>query len=409
MKPIGPIPPYFAASDDGQLTVGGRPAEELVEASGGTPLIAYDNNIIGGQIARLRAAMPDGLAIYYAVSANPWEELLNFLGRYVDGFRVVSRGELERLKRADLAGIAMTFAGPGKRDDELEAGIVAGATISVESEGEAARVILAGERLGVRPKIAVRVNPPFVIEGGRVTMGARPSPFGVDAEQAPSIVQGLIEADIDWRGLHIFAAAQYLDDGALIEAHRAIVACAGDIANVLGLPLPELNLGGGFDIPCFEGDEPLDIYRMAGALHETLTHGPELLATTRISLELGRWLVGEAGVYLTRVLDRTTSCGQTFLTTDGGGHHLLRATGCLLERGHGNWPLAVATRYGEPPEEQVTVTGCLATPYDTFGDEVMLPRAEPGDLIAIFNAGAYGLTASPQAWESRPAAREILV
>ena len=108
------------------------------------------------------------------------------------------------------------------------------------------------------------------------------------------------------------------------------------------MPIPELNLGGGFDVPCFDGEQPLDVYRLAGALHETICAGPELLATTRLSLELGRWLVAEAGVYLARVLDRTESCGQTFLTTDGGGHQLLRATGCLLERGRGNYPIAVA-------------------------------------------------------------------
>jgi diaminopimelate decarboxylase len=409
MKPTGPIPPYFSANSDGQLLVGGVAAEELVAEAGGTPLFAYDNNIVGGQIAQLRAAMPDGLALYYSVTANPYEPLLNFIGRYVEGFRVVSRGELERLKRAELAGIPMTFAGPGKGDDELQAGIAAGATISVESEGEARRTILAGEKVGIRPKVEVRVNPPFAIENGRVTMGARPNPFGIDAERVPPVVHGLIEAGVDWRGLHMFAGAQCLDETALIEAHRAIIAGAGDIADVLRMPVPELNLGGGFDVPCFAGEQPLDVYKMAAALHETLCAGPELLATTRLSLELGRWLVAESGVYLTRILDRTESCGETFLTTDGGGHHLLRATGCLLERNRGNYPIAVATRFDAPRDEQVTVTGCLATPFDVLGDEVMLPHAEPGDLIAIFCAGAYGLSASPQAWESRPAARELLV
>jgi diaminopimelate decarboxylase len=409
MKPSGPIPPYFSAAPNGELQIGNIPVEELVAEAGGTPLFVYDNNIIGGQIARLRAAMPDGLAVYFSVTANPSEELLSFIGRYIDGFRVVSRGELERLKRAGLAGIPITFAGPGKRDDELEAGIAAGATISVESEGEARRAILAGERAGVRPKLAVRVNPPFSMDNGKVSLGARPSPFGIDADRVPALVRGLIEADIDWRGLHLFAAVQCLDDSALIEAHKIIIACAGEIAEELDMPLPELNLGGGFDVPCFDGEQPLDVYRMAAALHDTLCSGPELLATTRISLELGRWIVAEAGVYLTRILDRTESCGETFLTTDGGGQHLLRATGCLQERAHGNYPIAVATRFAAPAEEQVTVTGCLATPHDVLGDQVMLPRAEPGDLIAVFTAGAYGLTASPQAWESRPAAREMVV
>jgi diaminopimelate decarboxylase len=194
-----------------------------------------------------------------------------------------------------------------------------------------------------------------------------------------------------------------------MEAHKAIVTSAGEIAHAIGVPLPELNLGGGFDIPCFPGDEPLDIYRMARALHDTLCNAPEFLATTRISLELGRWLVGEAGVYLARVLDRTESCGKTFLTIEGGGHHFLSATGCLLERSRGNFPMAVSHSFGVPAKEEVTVTGCLATPHDVFGDDVMLPHAEPGDVIAIFCAGAYGLTASPQAWESRPLAREMLV
>src|SRR3954468_17276841 len=233
MKPTGPIPPYFSANIDGQLLVGGVAAEELVAEAGGTPLFSYDNNIVGGQIAALRAAMPDGLAIYYCVSANPYEPLLNFIGRYVEGFRVVSRGELEHLKRAGLAGIGMTFAGPGKLDDELEAGIEAGATISVESEAEAGRAINAGERVGIQPKLAVRVNPPFSIENGRVSMGAHPSPFGVDAERVPALVEGLIEAGVDWRGLHIFAAAQSLDDNALIQAHQAIIDCAGDIVQTL--------------------------------------------------------------------------------------------------------------------------------------------------------------------------------
>ncbi len=409
MKPTGPIPPHFSTNEAGELLIGGLAPEELIADAGGTPLFVYDNNIVGGQIAALRAAMPDGLAVYYSVTANPYEPLLNFIGRYVEGFRVVSRGELEHLKRAGLAGIGMTFAGPGKLDDELEAGIEAGATISVESEAEAGRAIRAAERVGIQPKLAVRVNPPFSIENGRLSIGARATPFGVDAERVPALVEGLLEADVDWRGLHIFAAAQSLDDNALIEAHKAIIGCAGEIVRVLDVPLPELNLGGGFDVPVFEGETAIDVYRMATALHETVCNGPELLATTRLSLELGRWLVAECGVYLSRVIDRTESCGETFLTTDGGGHHLLGATGCLLERGRGNFPIAVANRFGAPAEEQVTVTGCLATPNDIFGDQVMLPKAEPGDLIAIFCAGAYGLSASPQGWESRPPAREMMV
>jgi diaminopimelate decarboxylase len=287
--------------------------------------------------------------------------------------------------------------------------VKAGATVSVESEREAARTIQAGEKVGVRPKISVRVTPPFAIDGGRVTIGSRPSPFGVDADRVPALVHGLLEAGGDWRGLHMFAGAQCLDSEALAEVHRVTVAHAGEIAEAIGLPVPELNLGSGFDVACRPGDEPLDIDKVAVALNQTLCNSPALLATTRFTIELGRWLVGESGVYLTRVLDRTESCGHTFLTTDGGGHHLIGATGSLGQRGIDNFPIAVANHFGQAAEEEVTVTGCLCTPYDVLGDQVGLPRAEVGDLIAVFCAGAYGLSASPQAWESRPLAREMLV
>ena len=409
MKAAGPVPPHFSADDNGQLLIGGYPAEELVAEAGGTPLFVYDNNIVGAQVARFKGAMADGIALHYSVTANPYEPLLEFLGRYVDGFRIVSLGELKRLQQAKLAGIPMNLAGPGKLDIELEGAVKAGATISVESEGEARRAIEAAERVGIQPRISVRVTPPFAIEDGRVTIGSRPSPFGVDAERVPALVLGLIEAGVDWRGLHMFGGAQCLDANAIAEVHRVTIAHAGDIAEAIGTPLPELNLGSGFDIACRPGDEPLDIDRVAAALTTNLCNAPPLLATTRFTIELGRWLVGESGVYLCRVLDRTESCGRTYLTTDGGGHHLIGATGCLGERGVINFPIAVANRFAAPPTEGVTVTGCLCTPYDLLGDDVSLPRAEEGDLIAVFCAGAYGLSASPQAWESRPLAREMLV
>jgi diaminopimelate decarboxylase len=409
VKAAGPIPPHFSADENSQLLIGGYPAEELVAEAGGTPLFVYDNNIVGAQVARFKGAMADGVALHYSVTANPYEPLLEFLGRYVDGFRIVSAGELKRLQQAKLAGIPMNLAGPGKLDSELEGAVKAGATISVESEGEARRAIQAAERVGIQPRISVRVTPPFAIEDGRVTIGSRPSPFGVDAERVPALVLGLIEAGVDWRGLHMFAGAQCLDAEAIAEVHRVTIAHAGEIAEAIGSPLPELNLGSGFDIACRPGDEPLDIDRVATALNKTLCNAPPLLATTRFTIELGRWLVGESGVYLCRVLDRTESCGRTYLTTDGGGHHLIGATGCLGERGMANFPIAVANRFAVPPAEEVTVTGCLCTPYDLLGDDVELPRAEEGDLIAVFCAGAYGLSASPQAWESRPLAREMLV
>jgi diaminopimelate decarboxylase len=409
MKPTGPIPPHFVAAEDGRLLIGGRSADELVSEAGGTPVFVYDNNIIGGQIARFQAAMASGISLYYAVAANPYEPLLNFIGRYVDGFRVVSQGELERLKRAELAGIPMTFAGPGKTDAEIDAALRAGATLSIESEGEAERAIRSGGRLGIKPRLGVRITPTLEMDRiGRKATDA-PSPFGVDANRAPELIRGLLDAGVDWRGLHMFTGSQWLDAAELIDVHRASIAVAGQIADAAGVRPPELNLGGGFGTPCLPGDAPLDLDAVANALCQSVIGAPDALATTAFSVELGRWLVDESGVYITRIIDRKQSGGRTFLVTDGGGHHLLGATGPFGEPPRRNHPIALVHRFGAAAEEEVTVTGCLCTPFDVLGDEVGLPLAEPGDLIAVFYAGAYGLTASPQAWESRPVAREMLV
>jgi len=409
MKPTGPLPPYFTASSAGELIIGGSPVSELIVEAGGTPLFVYDNNIIGSQITRFRAAMPSGINLYYSVSANPCEDVLRFIGRYVEGFRVVSAGEIERLKRAELAGIPMTFAGPGKSEREIEAAILAGATISLESEGEAERAIKAAGRLGKKPKLAVRVDPPFVIGHDGSESVVAPNPFGFDAAEAPAIINGLIEADVDFRGIHIFTGSQWLDADALIKVHRQTIDLAGTIADAAGIRLPELNLGGGFGTPCLQGEWPLDIDRVATALCDSLRESSDMLATTTLSIELGRWIVAESGVYVTRIVDKKESAGRTFLITDGGGHHLIGATGPFGEPPRRNHPIAVANKFGAAGEEVVTVTGCLCTPFDVLGDDVCLPLAQPGDLIAIFCAGAYGLTASPQAWESRPLALEIMV
>lgn len=409
MKSTGPLPPYFSAADDGMLLIGGLRADEIIAEAGGTPLFVYDNNIIGSQITRFRAAMPSGIKLFYSVSANPYSELLQFVGRYAEGFRVVSAGEMERLHKAELAGIPMTFAGPGKSDAELEMAILGGATISLESRGEAERAIRIAAQLGIKPKLAVRVDPPFEICDDGSERSMAPNPFGFDADDAPGVIRDLIAADVEFCGIQIFTGSQWLDADALIKVHKQTVELAGKIADSAGIRLCDLNLGGGFGTPCLEGQEPLDIDRIARALNGSICSASNLLATTCVSLELGRWLVAESGVYLTRVIEKKESAGRTFLITDGGGHHLIGATGPFGEPPRRNHPIAVANRFGAPVEEAVTVTGCLCTPFDVLGDDVGLPEAEPGDLIAIFCAGAYGLTASPQAWESRPAAREIIV
>ena len=405
MKAMGPVPAAFKA-ENGRLLIGGRTVDDLVNEAGGTPLFAYDKAIAGRQIARFRAAMPDGVALHYAVKANPYIPLLTFLAKYVDGFDVASAGELAVV--ADL-GMPVSFAGPGKSDEELETAIRSGVTINLESHGEAERALAICEREGLTPRLAVRVNPPFALKGAGMKMGGLASQFGVDHDRVGSLVRKIIDAGADWRGLHIFAGSQVLQAEALIEAQRATVALAARIADEAGAAPPEVNLGGGFGIAYFPGDEDLDVEHVGTELAETLRAAPEILSETKFAIELGRWLVGEAGVYLTRIVDRKESGGRTFLVTDGGLHHMLAASGNFGQLLRRNYPVAIASRFGLEPEEEVTITGCLCTPLDLLADQVMLSRAEVGDLVAIFCAGAYGLSASPQSFLGQPPARELLL
>lgn len=408
MKAKGAVPADYRAGA-GRLLIGGRDVQALIAEAGGTPLFVYDAAIVRDRIAAFREALPASLALHYAVKANPYKPLLEWIEPLVDGFDVASGGELQRALAAGMAAADVSFAGPGKRDAELAAAIAAGVTINLESEGETERALAIGATAGVRPRLAVRVNPDFDLRGSGMRMGGGARPFGVDAERVSGVIGRIRAGSGEYRGLHVYAGSQALDAGAVIEAQAATVALASRITQQAGVTPPLVNLGGGFGIPYFSGDRPLDIGAVGAALGRVLESRPAVLENTRFAIELGRWLVGEAGVYLTTIVDRKVSHGETFLVTDGGMHHQLAASGNFGTVVRRNYPIAIATRFDAADEEQVGVVGCLCTPLDRLGEQVMLPRAEVGDVVAVFMAGAYGATASPQAFLGHPPAGEILV
>ena len=405
MKPMGSIPLEFRG--EGPLAIAGKSTEAWIAAAGDTPLFVYDFAIIAARVTRFRAAMPAGLDLHYAIKANPFAPLIAAIGPLVDGLDIASKGEMA-LALGAKPGAAISFAGPGKRDDEIEAAIAAGVTLNVESEGEGSRALAAGQRLGVTPRLAVRVNPEIELRGSGMKMGGRASPFGVDADRVGALTKRLIAAGADWRGFHIFAGSQALDPKAIIETQAETLALAARLAEEIGATPPLVNLGGGFGIPYFPGEIPLDVEAIGAALGERMTSRPPVLKDTRFAIELGRWLVGEAGLYLTRVIDRKESRGETFLVVDGGLHHQLAASGNFGTVVKRNYPVKVATASGRAETETVSVVGCLCTPLDRLADRVELPVARPGDVIAIFMAGAYGLSASPAAFLGHPLPGEIL-
>ena len=408
MKPLGPIPPGFTAKD-GILEIGGHAVTDLVRQADGTPLFVYSSAMIRARIAALRAVMPEKLAIHYAVKANPYEPLLELMSELVDGFDIASGGELRLVRAADVMASRISFAGPGKRDAELAAAMAAGVTLNVESEGEVTRALAIAGRSGFKPRLAIRVNPDFDLKGSGMKMGGGAKPFGVDAERVPELARRIIASPAEWRGFHIFAGSQALGADAIIEAQAQTLELAARLGEASGAPLPHCNLGGGFGIPYFPGDEPLDIAAIGSALTKQFAKLPPALAETQFCLELGRYLVGEAGIYLTRIIDRKVSHREVFLITDGGLHHQLAASGNFGTVVRRNYPAAIATRFGAPVEEEASVVGCLCTPLDRLSDKAGFPRGDVGDLVAIFCAGAYGASASPSAFLGQGPAREMLV
>lgn len=396
--------------DGGSLAVGGIPVRRLAERVGSTPFFAYDRALLSERIGLLRSTLPPSIKLSYAIKANPMPAIVQHLSALVDGFDCASTGELRTALDTPMAPARISLAGPGKTPAELTQAIASGVTIELESETEAERVITIGEHLGVRPQVAIRVNPDFEVKGSGMRMGGGAQQFGIDAERVPALLATLSRKGVQVLGFHVFAGSQNLDAQLLCQAQRKTVELVLRLADAAFDPISYLNLGGGFGIPYFDRDRPLDLAAIGQNLDELVSGVlSQRCPGARVIVELGRYIVGECGVYVTRIVDRKESRGKTFLVVDGGLHHQLAASGNFGQVFRRNYPVAIASRIDEPPEESVSIVGCLCTPLDRLGDDVLLPRAEIGDLVAIFHAGAYGLTASPTAFLGHPPAVEVIV
>jgi diaminopimelate decarboxylase len=395
---------------DGSLHVGGRPVGLLAARVGDTPFFAYERAAIDRRVEELRRALPGDIHLSYAIKANPMPAVVQHLSRQVDGFDVASVGEMAVALDTPVPVERVSFAGPGKTPAELARAVAAGVTVSLESETEAVRVADAGERLGVQPRVAIRVNPDFQVKGSGVRLGGGPQQFGVDVERVPALLRLLADMELDLLGFHVFAGSQNLHADILAEAQRKTAELVVRLAVATPQPVRYVNIGGGFGIPYFERDRALDLAAVGNSLAAVLFGRLRpALPEARVVVELGRYLVGEAGVYVTRIVDRKPSRGRTFLVVDGGLHHQLAASGNFGQVIRKNYPIAIANRMNAPRTEIVNVVGRLCTPLDLLAHEVSLPRAEIGDLVAIFQAGAYGMTASPTAFLGHPAPPELLV
>ena len=392
------------------MTIGGMAIDRLAERAGATPFFAYDRGLLSERVALLRSHLPAGLDLSYAVKANPMPAVVQHLSELVDSLDVASSAEMLTALDTPMPPDRVSFAGPGKTPAELTQAVAAGVTIEMESETEADRITAIGERLGIRPRVAIRVNPDFQVKGSGMRLGGGPQQFGIDSELVPDLLVKLARADLELLGFHVFAGSQNLNADILAEAQRKTVELIVDLAEVAPQPVRYVNIGGGFGIPYFEGDQSLDLAAVSQNLEGLLSEAIKPnLPEARVVLELGRYIVGECGFYVTRVIDRKQSRGKTFLVVDGGLHHQLAASGNFGQVIRRNYRVAIGNRIDHEPVEAVNVVGCLCTPLDLLASNVALPECDIGDLVVVFQAGAYGLTASPTAFLSHPAPVEMLV
>ena len=394
---------------DGQLVIGGMPLNILAERVGQTPFYAYDRNAMRQRVALLRSTLPASIKLHYAMKANPMPAVVGWMAGLVDGIDVASAGELKVALDAGADPAEISFAGPGKRELELRQAVAAGVLINVESLREVRLLAGISQQLGLPARVAVRVNPDFELKGSGMKMGGGPKQFGVDVEVVPELLAQVQAGGLMFEGFHLFAGSQNLRAESIVEAQQKSYALALQLAQDCPQPVRFLNLGGGFGIPYFPGERPLDLAPIADNLAEIAARAQQALPLAALVIELGRFMVGEAGVYVTRILDRKVSRGQVFLVTDGGLNHHLSASGNFGQVLRKNYPVTIGNRLGGTARETASVVGPLCTPLDLLADRMDLPVAEAGDLAVIFQSGAYGASASPQAFLGHAPCIEVLV
>jgi diaminopimelate decarboxylase len=390
------------------LYLGNTPITELAKDVGQTPFYVYDRNLITNRINELRRALPPQVQLHYAIKANPLPELVSHLSPLVDGLDIASLGEMRIAQNTYTPSRNISFSGPGKTDEELREAIAAGITVNMESEAELQRILKASQHTGKVPNVTIRVNPDFEVKGAGMRMGGGARPFGVDSEKVPELIRKVESYNVNFLGFHIYWGSQNLCVDHILDAQESTLALAKRLSRHCSDPIQLLNMGGGLGIPYFPGDQHLDLESTGRGLGNILQRYPEL-NESKIIIELGRYIVGEAGLYVCEVIERKESRGEIFLITNGGLHHHLAVSGNFGQIIRKNYPVCIGNRMADLDTERAIIVGPLCTPLDILADKIELPKARAGDLVVIYQSGAYGLTASPQEFLSHPRAKEVLL
>ena len=402
---------YFK-SNGSELLVGDVPVTEIIKEFG-TPIFIYDQEILSSKLDLLRKTFTNKFQIYYSIKANPNPEIIKFFVSRDCGLEIASSGELALALKSGCSSENILFAGPGKTFNELESAIDQNiGEIHVESFQELDRIAQIAKSRKVEVQVTLRINPKEEAQGGAMRMGGKPAPFGFDEELLDEVIGKIkVEKQLEFTGIHLFTGTQILDHEILIQQYRKGFEIARRASTLSGNPVRTIDFGGGLGIPYFSHESELNCEMLSKGLKTLIdeAENDSQLSKSRFIVEPGRFLVGESGVYVTSVNTVKDSRGKKYIIVDGGMNHHLAASGNLGQVIKRNFPLAILNKMNQDPVEAVDVVGPLCTPLDTLGRDLILPAVEVGDLVGIFQSGAYARTSSPLNFLSHPAPPEVLV
>ncbi len=378
----------------------------------GTPMYVYDGDMLCSRYDALTSAFPS-FEIFYSMKANPSLALVGLLRQIGAGSEIASGGELFLAKELGHDPLDIVFAGPGKTDRELEDAIISGIyAINVESLRELERVGRIAKLIGIPARVALRINTTVGLSksgGGSAgplheRMAGGPSKFGIDEEKLDALTEHWDKRAVEIVGIHVYTASQILDADEIVENARRTVAVAEHVEGIIGEPLVAIDFGAGFGVPHYEEEVPLDLPALGASVEDVFKPFSER-KNMRLLLELGRYLVSECGVFVTRVIELKESRGERFVITDGGINQFVRPV--LMKVKH---EARVISRLCTATPTVAKLSGPLCTPIDITSEQIQVPEdIALDDLVGIFNAGAYGFSMSPQLFLSHPSPVEVLV
>jgi diaminopimelate decarboxylase len=394
---------------DNQLVFAGKTPSDLEHIAGGTPCYIYDRNQIKTNIIALKTLLPKKIKLHYAIKANPMPNLVAHAANYLDGLDVASHQELLTALSTGIEPGKVSIAGPGKTEKSLLAAIISGVVINVESKTELVRIQKIASLHKKQANVAFRINPDFELKGAAMKMSGGPKQFGIDAEVFAETFSMVNEQSINFVGFHIFSGSQNLSVDALLESYRKALELAFVLSEQINVLPKQINIGGGIGVSYHNGQVPVDIKSLCLGLHVLLDELATKLIDTEVHLELGRFLVANAGMYLCKIVDIKESRGKTFWVCDGGMHHHLANSGNLGQVFRKNYPVFLANCIESTLTQHIDIVGPLCTPLDIIASNISLPMGEIGGYVAVMLSGAYGASASPQGFLSQGEALEMLI